>query len=812
MGRVLWLLLYLVTSAGPAKAALPGPAPLPGTLNGVDLTPYLGYWYDAAESSSLDAAQAALEARRFSGLPRHSVNMGFAQGHHWFHVQLHNRLSSARTVWLEVDYPVLDQLEFFCSAPGREPLYVRAGDHVQFGSRPVKVRNYVVPLPLDAGATAECLMRAHSTSNVVFPLRVFDALSFIEKTHRMEWALGVLYGLALALLLYNLAIYVSTRDPMYLFFVLHVLGGLGYAAGMDGTLARFWIGLDLQDLGLLISICLSAGTGILFGLEFLDIPRTWPKANRAGTVLFVVLMGYAVAMLFMPLMLSHRLSAVLMTLVGLFLFGVGVRRWHDGFAPARIYLLGYGTVTLMVVWMALNVLYLRADVRWITYGMSLVWLFELAVLSLALGYRIRLARQERTQLSEQVQTALRESNSKTEFMTKVSHEIRTPMSGIMGLVELLLDTDLDLEQRRYLHAVRHAGQGLQEVINDVLDFSRIEAGKLSLQNKPFDLQQLLQDLCAIYEFDARRQQIELGCFIAAGTPLQLIGDAQRIRQVLLNVLSNALKYTERGFVHINVQLTDQILSDQLMLRFEVEDSGVGISPRDQRRLFQRFSQIPHDRPPVTPGSGLGLVISQQIVELMGGEMGVQSEPGKGSCFWFQLPLALPETVQVADSAIALNLFDGAAVDDASGLARPSRSPLASPQARARILVVEDNGINQEVMQGFLRRLGLVADVAENGRIALDWVRQGHRYEVILMDCEMPVMDGYESASRILKWQHESGQTPTPIVALSAHALDRHREMAFAAGMVDYLAKPVSYPQLVERLARHMDLPVDAALR
>ncbi len=814
--RVCWRLALLILCCGAglawsAGAADRSVASLPALVNDLDLGPYLQHWYDPAADSPLEAAQAALQGKRFEAMGDRSPNLGFASGHHWFHVALHNTLPTQRLLLLEVDYPILDQLEFYCFHPGQEPSYFPAGDHVQFASRAVKVRNYVVPLTLEPSARTECLIRVRSTSDVIFPLRAFDYVSYVEKSHRLEWGLGILYGLALALLFYNLVIYISTREPVYLFFILHVIGGLGYTSGMDGTLAWFWIALEMQDLGLLISICLSAGAGILFGLEFLDIRHTWPAAYRLGTVLFASMLVYSVAVLVMPLLLAHILIAVLTALIGAFLFLLGLKRWRDGFAPARIYLLGYGLVTLMVVWMACNVLFLRADVRWITYGMSLAWLCELAVLSLALGYRIEENKHERSALSQQVQAVLRESNSKTEFMAKVSHEVRTPMNGMMGLVELLLGTELTDDQRRYLHAIRHAGNGLQDVINDVLDFSRIEAGKLHLVHNPFDLQQLLQDACAIYEFDARRKQIELGVFIARGTPLQLVGDAKRIRQVLLNVLSNALKYTERGFVHINVHLTDEIQSDHLVVRFEVEDSGIGIAPRDQRRLFQNFSQIEHDNMTQTSGSGLGLVISQQIVELMGGAMGVQSELGRGSCFWFNLPLTMPENAEVAENEIALDLFDGVAERGLPSALVPFRGAVNDRTVRHRVLVVEDNEINQNVMVGFLRRLGIEPDLADNGRTAVEMLQQGRSYDLILMDCEMPVMDGYEAASRIVKWQRERSLVPTPIIALSAHALDKHRDMAFSSGMVDYLAKPMTFQQLVDKMRRHIDLPVDAGL-
>lgn len=807
---------WLQPSAVQAHDAHPGIAQLPSHLAGFDLTPFLSYWFDADPVTSVEKAQQHWQAGQFAVLEHQAPNFGFSRGHFWFRVVLFNSQSSRRPILLEVDYPVLDQLEFYCYGPSGAPTYFPGGDHLQYDSRVIKVRNYVVPLSLEPLAQTTCFIRVSSETNILFPLQAFDMLPYMESQQRVEWGLGILYGIALALLLYNAVLYLTTREALYLYFILHVIGGLGYTTLMDGSLANFWISLELQDLGVLASLSLCIGAAILFGLEFLDIRRTWPLANTLGTGLFALACALSLVSLFVPLMLAHILSAVLALLVCVFLLVIGLRRWRDGYAPAQIYVLGYGAVMLMGMWMALNVLVLRSDVRWITYGLSLAWISEVLLLSLGLGYRIQQTRRERSALSQQVQAAVQESHTKTEFMAKISHEVRTPMNGIMGLVELLFATPLRDDQRRYLTAIKHAGIGLQDVINDVLDYSRIEAGKLELNPAVFELEPLLQDVCAIYEFEARNKRIELGCFIAEGTPLQLHGDAGRIRQVLLNLLSNALKYTQRGFVHINVQLTDQILAEQLVIRFEVEDSGVGISSQDQRKLFQHFSRIQAEGVASVAGSGLGLAISQQIVERMGGEMGVKSESGRGSCFWFQLPLGLPDNVRIAEQAVALDLFDGGASLTTTINPDVKRDPApAEPRimdgALARILVVEDNDINQNVMTGFLQKLNLSVALADNGRTAVELIQQGERYDLILMDCEMPVMDGYEAASRILKWQREQGLAATPIIALSAHALDKHKDLALAAGMVDYLAKPLTFRQLVDKMRRYIDLPVDAAL-
>ena len=383
-GVVLTMCLLLLCRSISTCAAATPVAVLPNHLDGFDLGPYLSYWYDPAEESGLDTARANLDAGHFEDLAGRSANLGFAHGNHWFHVVLQNTFTTRRMILLELDYPILDQLEFFCSGNGQVPTYIPAGDHLQFDSRVIKVRNYVVPLELGPLQQTECMIRARSQSNVVFPLSAYDTVTFIEHNQRVDGLLGILYGLALALLLYNGVIYMSTREPLYLYFILHVIGGLGYTTAMDGTLANLWIALELQDVGLLVSICLCTGAGILFGLEYLEIRRAWPAANILGTMLFMAMMGASVLVLVVPLMVSYIASSVILPVVAIFLMVIGIKRWRDGYAQALFYVIGYGTVLLMVTWMCLNVLILRSDVRWITYGMCLAWVFELLLLSLGL--------------------------------------------------------------------------------------------------------------------------------------------------------------------------------------------------------------------------------------------------------------------------------------------------------------------------------------------------------------------------------------------------------------------------------------------
>ena len=783
---------------------------VPSKADGLDLAPYLYYWHDQVGQSSFETALKKARSGDFLPLPAGAPNLGFKDGSFWFYVGLNNAVNYKRQLFMEVDYAVLDTVELYCFGAGQAPLYFPAGDHIQFDSRPIQVRNFVFPLSLEALQSLECLIHLETTTNILVPIRLYDNLSYIERSHVIERFLGGMYGVALALLLYNLIQYGLTKQAVFGYFSLHVLGGMAYMTYMDGTFSRYWIEMDLQDIGVPFAICLGIGSAVLFSNEFLEIRQSRRPLLRYSKYFVYFIALLAVVVMLSPLKIAHMLGAVMTFLACSYLLLIGVLRTIDGFKPARIFLLGFGVVFLIMIWIVMNIFMVRSDVRWITYGVNLAWMFELVVLSVVISVRLKSIELEHVTMNEQMRMMQDESHTKTEFLAKVSHEIRTPMSGMLGLVELIQETPLNKDQKRYVNAIQNAGRGLLDVINDVLDFSRMEAGKMELNEVEFSLQDMLSDACSIYEFDARNKGLELGCIIAPGTPLKLIGDNVRIRQILLNTLSNALKYTDKGYVHINVHLTDQIHNDRLVVRFEVEDSGLGIAQEDQTRLFRSYSQVSRVSRSNRVSTGLGLAISQQLVQLMGGEMGVKSDLGSGSCFWFDIPLALPEDVAVADRPIVLDLFDGAVIEPRPHTldSEPNRIPPKDGTEPYRILVVEDNEINQNVMVEFLNKMNVSPDLAENGRAAIEKVQNSQEsYDLILMDCEMPVMDGYEAATRILKWQKSHSLQVTPIIALTAHSMARHRELALESGMVDFLSKPITYAHLHSVLSRYLELVI-----
>lgn len=384
--------------------------------------------------------------------------------------------------------------------------------------------------------------------------------------------------------------------------------------------------------------------------------------------------------------------------------------------------------------------------------------------------------QKQIMLAEQeTQAAAAASEAKSQFLAHMSHEIRTPLNGIIGIADILAQSNLDEVQDQYIKTIRNSGEALLSIINDILDFSKIEAGKLELESTSFSIETLFQSLKDLFIAQLKEKDLELDYKLDPTIPKFLKGDPLRIKQILLNLISNGLKFTQEGGIYLTAQA--QSLSPNVVLEISVRDTGIGIPSDKQKSLFEAFTQVDSSTTRKYGGTGLGLQISKRLVEIMGGRIRLDSQLDKGSTFTFTL--ALEQGEEVKDTKVI-----------------PRRTGQHNV-ADLKVLVAEDNPTNQMVVSAMLKRLGYEFDICNNGEEAIHALNK-HQYDLVLMDCQMPVLDGFAATEQIRMnpdWQD------LPIIALTAGATDKEQKQCYDAGMNDFLSKPITIDVLEKSLMR-----------
>tara|TARA_Y100001951_G_scaffold105067_1_gene119655 strand:+ start:5934 stop:8345 length:2412 start_codon:yes stop_codon:yes gene_type:complete len=781
MSRLLALVMSLVFSS------LVGAVTFDEQVRALPLGQSMYVFEDVRGDASIDdvSSQAVQGSFRLHDKP--VLNAGYSRSVFWLRLDLQylpRQEQGARSWLLELAYPPLDHLELYLpDDSGSFTLAQRTGDALPFDSRQIRQNNYLFELSLEPGQTKRIYLRLESQGSIQAPLTLWSPNAYLEEQPGRIYVLGIIYGVLLVMLVYNLFIFLSVRDTSYLYYILYIASFGLYQISVNGAgIEYFWPDSPWwANAATPFLIGSAALFGCQFARSFLHTAEHSPWVDR----LLLMLMACGAAVMILALCISYatalRLATYLALLFTVVIFAAGILAWLRGMRVARYFIFAWTAFLVGGIVNTLMVLGYVPNVFLTMYASQIGSALEVGLLSLALADRINAMKEERTRILQEAGRKLEALNQeladsnrfKDEFLATVTHELRTPMNGVIGSLELMQTVKMDVELEQYQKTAAASARDMMRMVNDILALTELQAGKLYPRRDAFSLRGLLDGLYAQYAPRAEDKGLSFTLELDDSLPDTLEGDAAKLAQALGYLLDNAIKFTSEGGVTLEVGRAGSIGSN-LPLSVVVSDSGIGFA-HVEGDLYQRFHQLDGSMTRKYGGLGIGLAICRHLVDLLGGSLSHESQPGVGSRFRLNVPLTLPEQP----------------VTPVARLPRQSSGTVQRQAQQCTVLIVEDNAINQLVTRGMLLKLGYRVRTADNGAEALTLLRE-ESVDAVLLDCQMPVMDGFATCRAI---RALPGCAEVPVLAITAHSHSGDRERCLAAGMSDYLAKPVKFEEL-----------------